>query len=237
MQTIITAAGDSRGLFVKGGFNYPKSLQVVNGQALLDRAIDSYSDSGSQTVVAINKEENDEFLISQTINRSKSNVKVIEVSSTARGALISALFCLSETDMTEPLVIAAGDSIVNGGIKKHVNALIAQDVAAGTIAFVSTNPRWSYLSVGKNGQVLEVAEKDAIGPLATTGVFYFRSGALFLEAAKWVVINNALVGGQFYVSTSLNYLISEGMKVGFQEIKREEYLSFSLPSDFVSQVE
>jgi hypothetical protein len=60
---------------------------------------------------------------------------------------------------------------------------------------------------------------------------------VFLEAAKWVFLNNARVKGNFFVSTSLNYLISRGMSVGFEVIPRSSYRSFSRPADFLSQAE
>lgn len=235
MQTIITAAGDSRPMFVKGGFLVPKSLQIIGDSSVILHALNSYSSLGPDTVVAVNKEENSEFGISSLISRAEPDVRIVEVSSSARGALVSALFCLTDLDLDEPLVIAAGDSFITGGIKYHIEKMIDQGVSAGTIAFYSNNPRWSYLSVGADGQVLEVTEKEVSGQLATTGVFYFETARIFLDAAKWVLINNAHVKGQFYVSTSLNYLISKGLRVGFEEIDRAAYQSFSLPSDFVRQ--
>ena len=80
-----------------------------------------------------------------------------------------------------------------------------------------------------------VAEKRVIGPLATTGVFYFRTAELFLNAAKWCLVNNAKDRGVYYVSTALNAIIMEGLSVKYIEIPRHEYRSWSLPIDFIEQ--
>ena len=71
--------------------------------------------------------------------------------------------------------------------------------------------------------------------LQLPGVFYFRRAKFFLDAATWVLLQNATVRENFFVSTSLNYLISQGMSVGYSEIDRNRYHSFSLPADFVRE--
>ena len=106
----------------------------------------------------------------------------VETSSSVQGALATAVLATEGIDLDQPLVIAAGDSIVEGGVEEYVSALQAKAVDAGTIVFESTNPRWSYVTVGESGNVLEVVEKQVSGPFATIGCFYFKSAKLFLQA-------------------------------------------------------
>jgi dTDP-glucose pyrophosphorylase len=236
-QTIITAAGDSRSAFGKAGFDAPKSLVKIAGIALVNQAIESYRHPSGTVVVAINKHEDDQFDLEHEIKQRFNEAKVVKVASTVQGALATAVLAAEAFDLDAPLVISAGDSTVEGGVVAHIQSLISKSSDAGTIVFESSNPRWSYISVGEQGNVLQVTEKSVAGPYATVGCFYFKSARLFLEAAKWVFLNNARVNGNFYVSTSLNYLISRGMSVGFEVIPRSLYSSFSRPSDFLSQAE
>jgi NDP-sugar pyrophosphorylase family protein len=235
IQKIITAGGDSRKLFMGAGFDAPKSLVRIGGKSILERALSSYLAPGDSATVAINQGEAKEYPIAETVRAFGGQTRIVEVSSSVRGALATALVAAVDLELDAPLVIAAGDSEIAGGLGVHLNKFIESDCHSGTVAFASNNPRWSYLSVGEGGKVLEVAEKEVVGPLATTGVFYFKTASLFLQAAEWALLNRASVNNRYYVSTSLNYLISLGLDVGYSVIERNDYAAYSLPADLVRQ--
>lgn len=235
MQTIVTAAGDSIREFLQAGFELPKSLIEVDGQTVIERAIRSFRQDNGPLVVAINRDEEVSFDISQTVRRASVDARVVQVSSSVMGALATAVLASEEIDLQAPLLISAGDSEVIGGVSKHIEALQAKNSDAGTVVFQSSNPRWSYISTGEAGQVLEVAEKVVTGSYATIGCFYFRTGELFLDAAQWVFTNNANLNERFYVSTSLNYLISKNFRVNYEVIPRHHYRSFATPMDLLGK--
>lgn len=237
VQTLITAAKDSRSLFIAAGFGSPKSLVNWNGREVLLRAMDSYVLDDSACWVAVNADEDREWNLSSKIRGDYPSARVAAVSSRAQGALASALLVMEGIDLGLPLVVSAGDSMIEGGIRAHVKQLIDMDSDAGAIAFPSSNPRWSYLSVGDRGEVRQVEEKRVIGPLATTGVFYFRRASDFLDAATWCLVNNASHNGAYFVSSTLNYMVSQGRRVHHVSIPRHEYRSWSLPIDFTTQSE
>lgn len=236
-HTVITAAGDSRALFIASGFGRPKSLVLWEGKPVLACAVDSYVLDPGRACVAISAAEDDEWHIGEALLELIPDLTVRSIPAGARGALASALMALEGMDPAAPLVVAAGDSMITGGISGYVSEFIEAGVAAATIAFPSANPRWSYLSVDDVGRVRQVAEKRVIGPLATTGVFYYRTVQEFVDAATWCLVNNASLNGVFYVSTTLNYLVSRGEEVAYARIQRSEYRSWSLPIDFTTQTE
>lgn len=207
----------------------------VGGGKLINQAIQSYRDPSGTLVVGVNKEENAEFPVAGEIKNQFADATVLEVNNNAKGALATAVLASQNLDLDLPLVIAAGDSVIEGGASGHIQSLMSKSSDAGTIVFESSNPRWSYINIGELGNVLQVTEKIVSGPYATVGCFYFKSAGLFLEAAKWVFLNNAQVNGSFFVSTSLNYLISQGMSVNYEVIPRSSYRSFSKPADFLDQ--
>ncbi len=235
IQKIITAGGDSRELFIGAGFSLPKGLVRVGDKSILERALRSYLSDGDSVTVAINEDEAKEYPIAETVRSVRFDARIVSVNSFVKGALATALVAAVDLDLESPLVIAAGDSEIAGGLSSHVSKFVESECHSGTIAFASENPRWSYLSVGEGGKVLEVAEKEVVGPLATTGVFYFKTARLFLEAAEWALLNRASVNGRYFVSTSLNYLISQGLDVGYSIIERADYATYSLPADLVRQ--
>ena len=237
IQTLITAAKDSRPLFYAAGFGKPKSLVKWDGREVLLRSMDSYVADPYACWVAVNAEEDRDWDLSGKIYENFPAARVIPIPSGVKGALASALLAMAEVAPDEPLVVAAGDSMLQGGVAKHIQQFIANGSDAGTIAFPSTSPRWSYLSVCESAQVRQVAEKRVIGSLATTGVFYFRRADDFYDAATWCLVNNASHDGMYYVSSTLNYMISQSKRVHHLTVPSARYRSWSLPIDFSAQSE
>lgn len=234
VQTIITAAGDSRKTFVDGGFGSPKSLVMVDGKTVLEHAIEAYTLDFSALRVAVNEDEANEWGVDRHVLELFPYSKVVKVNSRAQGALVSALIASSDLDMNEPLVIAAGDSRVSGPISLYAESFRTSAFPASTLVFSSSGNRWSYVALDSDGRVVEVSEKYEVSSLATTGFFFFQTAQSFIDSARWVLLNNARVNGRYYVSTTLNFLISRGAGVGYQLLPEGQYKSWSLPVDFVS---
>ncbi|CAN1486537.1 RfbA dTDP-glucose pyrophosphorylase [Microbacteriaceae bacterium] len=234
IQTIVTAAGDSRVRFLDAGFLTPKSLVNVGGGNVIEAAINSYVVDKSNFLVAVNREEANEWGVDSSIVSLFPTAKIVKVPTRARGALASALMCADMLSGDDPLVIAAGDSMILGGVEQFVRTFHQKNLDAGTIVFESSGSRWSYIATDGKGQVVEVSEKLQVGNLATTGVFYFRQAKTFLLGAEWVLLNNAHLSGNFYVSSVMNFLIKEECSVGYSLIQPDQYKSWSRPIDFAS---
>lgn len=231
-STVITAAGNSLSLFLPAGFITPKSLIEVDGEPVIARAIASYWSGEGSLVVGVNEIEENSYGISDAVREKSPEAEYVSVPDKSAGALISALYCVKDLNPDSPLVIASGDSVFQGDISEVIASFQDRKLSAATLAFRSDNPRWSYLRLNSDNQIIEVAEKRVIGPLATTGFFYFESTQMFIEAAKWVLVNNVNFQGRFYVSSALNYLISRGLNLGYTLADKENFRAYSLPIDF-----
>lgn len=138
----------------------------------------------------------------------------IKASPDNQGALCSALYAFDEIDLSQRLIVAPGDFEldvnVNGLIKE---AFENSDVDAFAVTFSSKDSRLSYARVDALGKILEYCEKEPVSDIATTGIFGFKSAAVFFEAGKWVLANNIRYGGRFFVSSAVNYFIMSGKAV------------------------
>ncbi len=234
-QTIITSAAPTRESFLAAGFPTSRNLMIVDSLPLLYRALTSArSTAGSVTVVLNREEELSEFSAGGTLQKLAPDARIVVSPTSARGALVSALLGAENLDPDKPLLICPGDAYLAQKFESHLPPN-SESLDGFTLAFRSENSRWSFLGLNAEGEISEVAEKKIIGPLATTGHFYFKRAADFIEASKWVLVNNAHVNGNFYVSTALNYLVSQGLSLGYKEIDRNDYFSFSKPHDFIQQ--
>lgn len=229
-QTIITAAGTSAP-WSFGGYVGPKNLTPIDGIPLLGRAAASYSSPGGQTVIAVPANEYDGYGPQHLALGREHGAKILPVNPHVKGALVTALISAHLMDPDAPLVIAPGDSFIDGGSQRHVEELLARNLDSGTITFNSRGDRWSYVALNRDGLVTQVAEKRVIGQNATTGVFVFRSAEIFIDAAEWCLLNKIQTNDTFYVSSTLNYIVSQGGRVGVARIEREAFSYYSRQDD------
>ena len=234
-QTIVTAAAPTKEIFLSAGFLTSRNRLTVGDLPLLHRAVNSAaSREGSVTLVLNKEEESSDFAAGGMMEALLPSVRIVHSPSDAKGALVSALLGAEQLDPDLPLLICPGDAFLSQNFETYLEGQ-KKAFDGFTLAFRSQSPRWSFLGLNSEGEISEVAEKKIIGPLATTGHFYFKRASDFIDASKWVLVNNANVNGSFFVSTALNYLVSSGMSLGFKEIARDEYFSFSKPHDFIQQ--
>jgi hypothetical protein len=97
------------------------------------------------------------------------------------------------------------------------------------VVFDSVHPRWSFVKTDGDDMVIEAAEKRPISRNATAGVYYFRKGRFFVEAAKAMIKRDASVNGGYFVCPSLNEMVLAQMRVGVERIRREQYISLATP--------
>ena len=81
----------------------------------------------------------------------------------------------------------------------------------------------SYIRV-HDGKVIEVIEKNVVGDLATTGIFFFRTRDILLDSAKWAFVNNQTTNSSFYIAPCLNYAISKGLEIGYHVAEDKDYV-------------
>lgn len=234
-QTIVTAAAPTAKLFLDAGFPTIRNMALIDGKPLLVHSIESSAHPSEGAIVVINRDEEESSQRCTPMLQSAALVNsIIKSPSSVKGALASALLGLGEIDLDRPLLLAPGDAILKVPFWKLLESA-PHDASALTVAFKSSNPRWSYLKENERGEIIQVAEKRVVGRLATTGHFFFRRASDFLDASTWVLTNNAMVHDRFFVSTALNYLISMGKAVSAIQISRTHYESYSKPHDFIGQ--
>ena len=231
-STIITAAGLPDVSYLNLKPRISKNLFEVSGVPILARAIMSYS-SGEpdSTVAVIAKSDEESNNTREIVSSHVMSQKIVSTPKHLNGALVTAIIGASELDLDKPVVIAGGDSEIHNGLDDHVTKFLEREVFGGVVVFRDTDPRWSYIKTGPKLNVLQVSEKSAVGELATTGVFYFKTLRVFLDAAEWCLVNNARTNGEFYVSSALNFLISRGHRVEHSEIPKSWYKNYRFAED------
>lgn len=212
----------------------PSFMSMYHGKIALLRSIESLAVSGFRTILVILEEQDQLFGISGLVLSDFPDVSVVRLPRETKGALISALSAMGGLNPSLPLVVGSGDSYVEGGVASFVESWVRSGVSGGVLAFESDSERFSYV-LAERDQVVYVAEKQRISSLATTGTFYFKSVSVFLEAAEWTLVNNNHLDGRFYNSSTLNYLVTQGMRTEVVNLAPALYHPMMQASDFLER--
>lgn len=164
------------------------------------------------------------------------NYEILNVSRFTHGALMTLAWTVNALREDEPFVVAPVDGIVLTDVRKFADSMTEEAVQIGLIVFKSDNPNFSYLRL-KGNEIIEFAEKEVIGALATSGVFYFKNKQILLQCIEWSLLNNVNRDGEYYLAPALNYAIGEHMKIGLWEVEPNDYFRFSNEDEFLISLE
>lgn len=140
-------------------------------------------------------------------------VHLVEIDHVTEGPSATALLGLKTLDRELPLLIANSDQYLDFNPANWIESFVNSDSAGSILCMQDNDPKWSFARLDSEGKVAEVAEKRVVSNLATCGVYFFRSGALFEAAASRQMDKDARVNGEFYVGPTYNELITDGAVV------------------------
>jgi len=213
---------------VEGGLS--AALSDVGGRTQLEAVLSQYSDlvyRGATPVVTLQASDCKFFHLDDIVKSIWADSSIVRIQGETAGAACSALLAIDSLTLKNPLLVVNGDHLLEADLAKFVSELQNQSAAAGVMVFDSINPRFSYVRVGQNGFVEEVAEKKLISRNATAGVYYFSSGELFVKSIYALIKKQMHVGGRYYIAPSLNEVILGGGTVIAVKVPANKYQPLS----------
>lgn len=222
MKIVVLAAGAT-------GFNshdgsYPLCLSEFDGVPLIQHIVASCAVlQPAAFVFALRKEDIKRHYLDQVVELLALKTHVVPVLDGAKGAACSALYCAPHIGADEELLIVSANQLFRGDFAKLIAGFRDAGDDAGVFIFDSVHPRYSFVRLGPDGHVTEAAEKRPISRHATAGIFWFRRGGDFLEAARAMIRKDAAVDGTFYIAPALNEMVLRGLTIGTAAIDPSEY--------------
>lgn len=196
------------------------SYPISKDKSLINLSYESYK-SDFLTIIAC-RSPNLKF----EIGKEEDSLIFHEIQFQTNGALCTLALLVDLIPEGTPILVAPADGIVSSDVVDFVSKMFINNYDCGVITFRSNNERFSYARLHEN-EVVEIAEKDVIGELALTGVYYFRNLETLLKCISWSFINNASTDGVYFMSTAVNGLIANHAKVGVVEIDNDAYFRYS----------
>lgn len=224
IKIIIPIAGSNQ---VDNETQYIRGLYEIEKKTILQHVYESLSRiKDAEFIVILRKEDVTKFHLDNMVKLMIPNVKIVIADGETKGAACSCLLAIDDISENDPLIIAGSDQLVTVDLQEVVEAFENNDFDGGVITFEGIHPRWSFVRLDEAGRVIEASEKRPISKHATTGFYYFKKGAYFIESAQSMIKKGASVNGKYYVCPVYNEMILKQLYVGIYQIERESYFNF-----------
>lgn len=221
--------------FQQAGYAFPKPLIDINGKSMIEIVSENLRPTvPHQFIFICRKDHYIKYSLEEIFERAVGkNFKVVQLTEPTQGAACSVLTAVDYINNDDELIIANSDQVVDIAIDDFITSSREQKVEGNIITFRSTHPKWSFARLDANNAIIEVAEKKVISDKATVGIYYFRRGKAFVDAAVSMIEKDIRFNNDFYVSLVFNELILNGGKIKSWEIDPSQMHSMATPEDFM----
>lgn len=208
---------------------FPKILSDIGGELLIERAAKPFSnlEFAKKIVIAVPQGEVEKYNLNNVLPLLSDSVELCCINGDTQGAACSALLAIENLALDKPLIISSFEQVLDFDLTPYINEFLNSDADAGVLTFEAIHPKWSYVKVDSDGSVTQAAEKNPISKNAIAGTYYFKTAALFVEAAMSMIRKDVKTNNLFFVSPTLNEVILKEGKVKAIPIDKKHYFHIS----------
>lgn len=222
MLNIVIPMAGRGSRFVEAGYTVPKPLIPVLGRPMTEIVINNLRPASPHRFIFLClKEHVEQYHIADELRTWSPGSEIISVETVTEGAACTVLLAKEMINNDEPLMIANCDQWVDVSIDDYLAQMGRLDIDGLIMTMFADDPKWSYVRFGEKGIPCEVVEKKVVSNEATVGIYNYRKGSFFVEAAEAMIGRDLRVNGEFYVAPAYNLMIEKGMKLGVYNIGRE----------------
>ena len=205
--------------FVKQGFSTPKPLIPIFGSPMIEVVVNNIRPKCAHRFIFICLQEHicrhklDEYL-----NSISPGCEIVTINKVTEGAACTVLSAKNLINNVQPLMIANSDQWVDIDINHYLETFDSQDADGMIMTMWADDNKWSFIRFGENGEPTEVVEKEVVSNEATVGIYNFRYGSDYVQAAESMIDKNQRVNNEFYVAPVYNELLMFSKKIGIYNI-------------------
>jgi NDP-sugar pyrophosphorylase family protein len=213
MKILIPMAGEGS-RFAKEGYTFPKPLIDVDGKPMIQKVIENL-DFDAEYIFLVRKEHLCKYEgLSVTLHRiAGGRMKIVEIDGLTEGAACTALLAKDHINNDDDLLIANSDQVIEYRPENFLTMKNMTKADGIVFTFNAVHPKWSFAKVDDRGFVTQVAEKVPISNVATCGIYWYRRGRDFVEAAESMIAKNIRVNNEFYIAPVYNEMITNQKSV------------------------
>jgi RpiB/LacA/LacB family sugar-phosphate isomerase len=197
--------------FIDAGFTMPKPLILARDKHVIDWSVGSVDTSECNLIFIVRLDHIYNFSIDKILKQKfGDDIQIVVVDRVTRGALETCVLAEKYIDNNIPLIIYTPDVYFEPVFKPET---VDVDSDGFLLTFQANSDDHSYSETDINGRVSKVAEKEVISEHANVGLYYFRTGNMFLKYGKKVIDGELFVNGEFYIAPMYNFMIEDGLSV------------------------
>lgn len=218
--------------FESSDYPFPKPLIEIDGKPMIQHLVENLSTiAGEKRFIFVLRDEDcSRYHLDSTVRLLAGNDSIIiRLLNQTKGAACSALLAIDHIGNDEPLLIVNGDQVFDLDLNLLLTRFRTMGSDAGCLTFDSVHPRWSYVRLEGEHDIVETAEKHPISRHAIAGFYYFARGADFVLAAQHSIRKDTSVDDVYYIAPVLNELVLLNRKLTALSIPNAAYHTFYSP--------
>lgn len=218
--------------FAKAGYALPKPLIDVAGSPMIEWVVNNLRPSGPCRFVFLAQRSHiEEYELSERLSALAENVVVVPIDGMTEGAAQTLLFARDVISHEDPVLIANSDQYVDADIDDFLAEATQHDGLIMTMT--ADDPKWSFVTLNEQHQVLSVVEKVVVSNEATVGIYYFARWGDFVSGADAMISDGETSAGEYYVAPVYNRLIAHEQNIGIFNIgsERDGMYGLGIPED------
>jgi hypothetical protein len=235
---VIPMAGLSR-RFSEAGYTRPKYMLEAHGRSLFAHAVGSFAHYFAThpfLFIVRDVDGTPAFVAEECRRMGVHDARVAVLGGPTRGQAETVALGLAEAGLSDatPLTIFNIDTFRPGF---HFPTAFDADAVDGYLeVFRGAGANWSYVrpAPGSEQRAIETAEKRPISDLCCTGLYHFRTAALYRDAYDHLATGGAQAMGltELYVAPMYNHLITGGCDIRYDLIKPQDVIFCGVPSEY-----
>lgn len=240
MQVVIPMSGFGE-RFKKAGYTVPKFLIETDGKPIIGHVVDLFV--GVTRFIFICNEDHlsdKNFKLEQILMQLAPQGEIVPIAPHRKGPVYAVLHAKDSIDDSKPVLVNYCDFTCDWDFRDFCSS-VAKTKCDGCIpAYRGFHPHmlgttnYAFMRE-KDGLVLDIQEKkpftdNRMNEYASSGTYYFSSGALLKDACKKVVDRDLNVNGEYYMSLCYKPLFEEEKKVTVYEL--QHFMQWGTPEDF-----
>ena len=228
---LIMPMGGAGSRFFKNGFVMPKPLIEINEKPFLfwaTKSISNFIDVKDITFIVL-RQHIDEFKIDEKIKEFFPEAKIAIIPEILNGAVLTCMNGIKEINDGLPIIFNDCDhAFISSEFNSYANLGEFEELDGGLLTFESNDPKYSFLQMDENGNVINTVEKKAVSTHAICGAYYFKNKDLFLECANEYL--DKCNYSEYFVSGVYNIMAEKKMKIA--NFKCDTHVPFGTPDEY-----